>query len=136
MNEIFKGMDNAAEVINDNFEELKAGKVSKKQEPWIEPSMINGWVNFSDDYNKFGFFKDEMGMVHLKGMIKSGDGVIFTLPVGYRPFARAYFPTMSRGGGRDGLAIINIFKEGAIRPGSLQGNDWLTLDGISFRAEN
>jgi len=136
MNEIFKGMDNAAEQINENFEALEAGKVSKEQESWIEPSMINGWVNFSDEYNKFGYFKDEMGMVHLKGMIKGGNKEIFILPVGYRPFARAYFPPMSRGGGRDGLAIINIFKEGTIRPGSLQGNEWLTLDGISFRAEN
>src|SRR5215216_510142 len=55
-----------------------------------EPPFQNGAANFSPSFSTAAFFKDEEGIVHLKGTVKTkqvpGAGkVIFTLPSGYRP---------------------------------------------------
>ena len=64
-----------------------AGKANKKQEDWIEPTLLNGWVNPTTGvYANAGYYKDELGIVHLRGYLREGvSGVIFELPVGYRP---------------------------------------------------
>jgi hypothetical protein len=68
---------------------------------WIAPTLLNGWVNFGESQAIVGYYKDDLGMVHLKGFIKSGTAasgtVIFHLPGGYRPFEIMTYSTGSNG---------------------------------------
>ena len=52
-----------------------------------EPAFENGWTNSGLFAPTAGYYKDPFGVVHLKGMINSGNvnTAAFTLPVGYRP---------------------------------------------------
>jgi hypothetical protein len=64
-------------------------KASKVQEAWIEPTLLNGYVNNAGGYANAAYFKDEFGFVHLRGRVKDGTTtngtILFNLPVGYRP---------------------------------------------------
>lgn len=55
--------------------------------------FTNGWVAGS---SAPGYFKDEFGIVHLRGAIKSGTTSVaaFTLPTGYRPAVTVVFPVI------------------------------------------
>jgi hypothetical protein len=83
-------------------------KASKVQEAWIEPTLLNGWVNFGSGFSNIAYFKDEFDFVHLRGLIKDGtttaNTTLFTLPVGYRPLAANYFITADI----DGFARLYI----------------------------
>jgi len=65
----------------------------KAIEPWRvvgavgQPAFQNGWANnFSAPARQAGFRKDNLGMVHLRGVITGNNGAtIFQLPSGYRP---------------------------------------------------
>ena len=54
---------------------------------WTNASMQNSWVVYDTARYTPGYFKDEHGIVHLRGLIKSGTvgASCFTLPAGYRP---------------------------------------------------
>lgn len=41
-----------------------------QQEPWQTPTFQNGWVNYDTTYNPAGYFKDSLGIVHLRGLVK------------------------------------------------------------------
>ncbi len=63
-------------------------------EGWTAPSLLNSWVNFGSGHRDAGYKKTADGTVHVKGMVKDGSpvtGVIFTLPVGYRPSEKILF---------------------------------------------
>jgi DNA-binding beta-propeller fold protein YncE len=112
--------------------EVAGGETILEQEAWQTPVFENGWVNYSGTYNDAGYFKDSVGVVHLRGLVKNGTigQTIFTLPVGYRPAARGIFPSVSNSvPGR-----IDVLPDGRVIP--LAGNSvWLSLEGITFRAE-
>lgn len=100
-----------------------------------EPAFQNGWINHdSSYYPTVAFRKDPYGMVHLRGMPRSGtvDSDIFTLPVGYRPLLNTH-TTVS---GDDGTAYttIHIYNDGRVhqRTGN---NAWVGLDNIRFSPE-
>jgi hypothetical protein len=102
------------------------------QDPWTAPSFLNGWLNYGNGYNPAGYFKDSMGMVHLRGLVKSGtmNAAIFNLPAGYRPAYRNLFVNQSNGAiGRPDVTTV-----GDVIPAA-GSNAWFSLDGISFRAE-
>lgn len=67
--------------------------------PWIAPTLLNSWVNYGGSFDTAGYYKDEFGIVHIKGVIKSGtttaSTVLFTLPAGYMPLLTKLFPTIS-----------------------------------------
>jgi hypothetical protein len=101
------------------------------------------WENYHDSFSSAAFYKDPLGVVRLKGLIKyhgfaavmTCDGTrIFTLPTGYRPGKIVIAPTMSN----DHLTRLNIYPDGRIMlcaAGTLNDGDWFLLDGITFRAE-
>lgn len=66
-----------------------------------EPAFLNGWVNFGGTSNPAtaAFYKDQWGVVHVKGYIKNGSVTndAFYLPVGYRPPRQVHFSTVSNG---------------------------------------
>src|SRR5215218_270765 len=54
-----------------------------------EPPFKNGATNFGSGFSTAAFFKDNDGIVHLKGTVKAKQAlqgkVVFTLPSAYRP---------------------------------------------------
>lgn len=62
----------------------------------IAPTLVNSWVNAAGN-KPAGYWKDQMGIVHVQGMIEGGlvssSGVIFVLPVGYRTSVGVLFGT-------------------------------------------
>ena len=103
------------------------------------------WINWNfggTSFNEVGFYKDSVGIVHLKGLAAQwcggGNGAgatIFTLPVGYRPLETELQVTLSN----NAVNRINVNANGTVVPelavGSASGQ-WISLDGVSFRAEN
>lgn len=67
--------------------------------PWIVPTLLNGWINFGAPLDTAGYYKDDLGIVHIKGIIKSGTATINTpllnLPAGYRPLTTQLKGTVS-----------------------------------------
>ncbi|TRU87598.1 MAG: hypothetical protein EWV76_06650 [Microcystis novacekii Mn_MB_F_20050700_S1] len=107
------------------------------EEDWIVPAFMNGWVNYYDGYNPAGYFKDSLGIVHLRGLVKNGTNntTIFTLPVGYRPSNRE-LQTIQTYDQKSSMYVtgrVDILAEGPVTV--VSGRDgWVSLDGITFRA--
>jgi hypothetical protein len=75
---------------------------------------------------------DGEGIVHLKGIIKSGalGNAAFTLPTGYRPAKELRIPVVAN----NLFGVVAIYSSGFVAP--LVGNTTqFGLDGVSFRAE-
>jgi hypothetical protein len=101
----------------------------------------NSWVNFNADglsYNQAAFMKDQIGMIHLRGFVKSGTvGTAYLLlPPGFRPNTNIeanWFVTMSND------AIGKLLVYGKAIPGyciPYGSNVWFCVDGITFKAES
>lgn len=64
---------------------------AKKQQPsWFDLVLIEGWVNTGGGFATAQYMKDELGFVHIKGVIQNGttaqgSWIAAPLPVGYRP---------------------------------------------------
>jgi hypothetical protein len=99
------------------------------------PPFMNGWVNYDSGDNTAGYFKDVCGVVHLKGVVKSGalGSAIFTLPAGYRPPLVAAFIVLSYNGSANIVGEVDIRTDGSVifSGGS---NLWLGFDNIHFYA--
>lgn len=99
---------------------------------YIAPSFLNSWVNYDTTYNDAGYFKDTVGVVHLRGLVKNGTigTAIFTLPAGYRPIRRQLFTTSSNGA----LGRCDVEANGNVLANA-GNNAWFSLDGLTFLAE-
>jgi hypothetical protein len=106
---------------------------------WIVPTLLNGWVNWSPTsggaWNQAGYRKLN-GVGYLKGLIRAGTTtagtVFFNLAVGYRPVGDMHVAVASAGA----FAIINIMSNGDVKANTNISNVWVSLDGISFPADN
>jgi hypothetical protein len=115
---------------------------SKTSEPYREvgapgqPTFKNGWVNTSVNEGSAAFYKDPLGVVHLKGdlaNVTTNDAVAFTLPAGYRPSKTLVFPAA---GPDDGSAAMTVFATGDVRlhcPAS-PPTCFVSINGLTFRA--
>lgn len=100
-----------------------------------EPALAANWSLYAAGFQAIGFYKTPAGVVYVQGMLKksiavvSGE-VLFTLPAGYRPLGTCVFTVTSNGA----IARVDVQPDGdvAVVSGS---NVWLSLAGISFRAE-
>jgi hypothetical protein len=102
-----------------------------RQENWKPLPLINSWINYSSTYNPAGYFKDSMGIVHLRGLIKNGaKNHISTLPAGYRPPRRELHGTSTH---PNVYARVDVLKDGRVWA-TKYDKGWLSLDGITFRA--
>ena len=81
MNEIFKGMDNAAEQINENFEELDYQVID-----WTEISLEDSFENFPNEHGGL-HFKKFGDVVMLAGTITNKDiiSTISSVEIGTLP---------------------------------------------------
>lgn len=98
-----------------------------------QPAFEGAWVNEgSGTYQDAGFFADGEGVVHLRGVVKSGTlgAGAFTLPAGYRPAKYTEFAVVSN----NAFGKLGIYAAGYVVP--LTGaTTHFSLDGVSFRAE-
>jgi hypothetical protein len=98
---------------------------------WIEPSLLNGWVNYDNVRPQVAYAKDSLGWIHIKGLIKGGSigQPAFIFPEKYRiQDVEKSFSVVSN-------SAFGVFKvdepNGAATP-YIGSNVWFSLDGISF----
>ncbi len=108
-------------------------------EAWTAATLVNSWVNFGSGYNTAAFFKDPIGIVHLRGLIKGGTTtagtLLFTLPAGYRPAATEYFNVQAISGSTYVIGRVDVFSNGQVQF-QTGANTALSLDGLTFRQAN
>jgi hypothetical protein len=125
-----------ASVVENQIEDLTSSLddyALKQQEAFIEPTLLNSWVNFGGAYSGAGYMKDEFGFVHLRGAIKSGTSpTIFNLPVGYRPALRKIFVSFSESGAGQVLSYVEITDAGVCV--AVGGTIMFSLENIIFKA--
>jgi len=107
------------------------------RDAWTEVSAFqNSWVNYGDPYETAAYYKDQLGVVNLKGTVKDGycGSRMFTLPTGYIPAKSIYF-AVSGYNRADILIAINSDGWVFAQSGSActDGKSAISLDGISFR---
>jgi hypothetical protein len=125
------------EVIRDGPQLLIVGKIGSEYWHEIggpgEPAFQNGWVNLGGEWDTAGYFKDAFGIVHLKGLVKSGvvgEGThVFTLPIGFRLPASQLFITFND----NGQSRLNVKPDGGVSWSGGAGNAYSSLSGVSFR---
>jgi hypothetical protein len=103
------------------------------QESWIAPTLLNSWVNYGGSYSIAGYYKDTLGTVHMRGLVKDGTApgaVICTLPAGYRPGYPVVVPGLTSASALCDLRVSTTGDVSAFAGGS---TTWLSLDSIQFR---
>jgi hypothetical protein len=120
------------QYLLDEVVDLDSVKADKVQEDWITPTLLNGWVNFdTNSYAVCQYFKDNIGIVHARGFIKSGTigSTIFNFPAGYRPDKNHYFTAYSN----DSVAQITLSSVGDLK--CRLGNNTYVAFYIHFKGE-
>jgi hypothetical protein len=118
-----------ADYVVNNSDISLAAIPNLKGEVWREvgatnqPAFTNGWSNPVAGTETIGFFKDPMGIVHMKGTGDSPAGApngnftaAFTLPAGYRPLALTNMPTVGISAGVGYPGILIITSAGVVTP--------------------
>ena len=102
-------------------------------EQWNAPTLLNSWVNKGSPVNPTGYWKDPFGVVHLRGVVKSGTvgQAIFTLPIGYRPANDELYAVVSN----DVFGSCNVTSAGNV-VAYTGSNVYFCMDGITFRTAN
>ena len=130
-----------------SFKPARVESLQGTPEDWYLVGTTNDFgVTFENSWANVGgatdppasFFKDKMGIVHLRGRIDSGSSgtTAFTLPVGYRPeYLTSQLVYNDNGGPGPGGASVRVFvyPDGSVDPTFTAGTD-MWLDGVSFRA--
>ena len=98
-----------------------------------QPAFEAGWKNAGGGYQVAGFFRDQEGVVHLRGVVNLGSSTtIFTLPPGYRPTATEAFTALV---GDTSIGSVFVVASGDVILEFLGGpGKTLSLSQISFRA--
>ena len=88
------------------------------------PERLGPWGISTD--STAGFYKDPLGVVHLKGVLASsvGSGTAFTLPPGYRPSQGLFMPAA--------VGSLTIEIDGSVKP-NCGGPCTTGIDGLTFR---
>jgi hypothetical protein len=108
-----------------------------EQQAWQSPTLQNYWVHWGTGASVPGYYKDSLGNVHLRGLLRSGTigQAMFTLPAGYRPEFRMVFPAVSA---TTGSAALTLTRADVATDGQViavaGGTEYFSLDGITFRA--
>lgn len=90
------------------------------------PTLSNGWTAGTAPR----FIKDLDGVVQITGLVSSGSGSIFTLPVGFRP-AQARIFVLAQG---TNTATIEVGSNGELNLITAVASTNISLDGIRFHA--
>jgi hypothetical protein len=83
-NHTLRGRDVHSETITAN--EIRDPEAYHEVGTAGEIPFQNGATNFGAGFSTAAYFKDNDGIVHLKGTVRANNGTVaFTLPPGYRP---------------------------------------------------
>ena len=98
------------------------------------PAFDPGWSDVGGAFQTAGFYKDPLGIVHLRGDVHRTSGAsttIMTMPAGYRPTAIENFSAYGNGGTAAGVAVRQT--DGAV---VLVAGDvgFIGLGGITYQA--
>ena len=102
-----------------------------KSNIWYDPTLENNWVAYNAANNSPQYLIDDNGFVHLRGIVKDGDGGgydIFSLPQGFRPAKIEVLAGVSS----SGFAGIVVDADGDVRAYTGGSTTWTSLDGITF----
>ncbi len=103
-----------------------------------EPAFENGWANVGFSLAEASFYKDPLGVVHLRGAVEvnaaGNSATVFTLPPGYRPANSYEFPIAPLSVGTTGR--LTVFPEGKVAAWCMEDTGCSTsIDGASFLAD-
>lgn len=108
---------------------------------WTLPTLAGSWTHFDATeaiWPKVGYYKDALGIVHLKGAATYNGGALdlFTLPAGFRPAKTALYAIGANSGGPDMVEIQGpgLDADGLVRPTGMSSGTTIWLDGVTFRA--
>lgn len=108
---------------------------TSEPEAWKSPALQNLWANVAS-YNPAGYYRHQ-GRVYLRGRLTGGaiaaGTELFSIEAGYRPANMESLPARSD----SGPVELEVTPAGVVQIGSgpfEPGNEWLSLDGLSFRA--
>lgn len=92
------------------------------------PAFLNSWTHFGSPYHNAAFWKDPLGFVHLRGVVKSGvvGSAAFTLPPGYRPPGEIAHLVLSNGT----TGRVDIQADGSVIPKTPSSNLSVSLDNF------
>ena len=98
------------------------------QPAWTPMTLAGTWA--TDGLLPPAYFRDSLGFVHLRGNVSSGIAdLITTLPVGYRPSARAIFATDHFGT----YGRVNVFSDGTVTSDiGTNPHTSVALEGVTF----
>ena len=103
----------------------------------IHPHFLNGWCNFGEVYDEAVIYKNKDGLVTMNGLVKGNfKNIIFRLPEGWKPNKQLIFAISSDNISRrldinsNGELYLNT--NGYV--GTVEGNGWVSLSGISYYA--
>lgn len=99
---------------------------------WTAATLSPGWTNLSvtnPEYAPAGYWRDAQRRVYVRGNVSGGSGIIFTLPVGFRPPFDYSQPV--RDGSLSG-GIVTVTQSGNVTLNS-GNNANIDLSSIRFR---
>jgi hypothetical protein len=98
-----------------------------------QPQFQNGWHNNDATNSSTAFYKDPLGVVHLKGFLTGGASasVAFTLPAGYRPAKALFMPAAQPPASP---ALLRVETDGSVRLYGTGGSPAIGIAGLTFRA--
>lgn len=114
---------------------LEITRAQRSQPQWIEPTLLNGWVNYGQIWHNAGYSKSDLNEVEFIGAVKNTNHLsIFILPKGFRPSKLLTFIVASHTGTSDLSGRIDVYPDG--RVDFVSGNTFfVSLNGVRFLAE-
>jgi len=100
---------------------------------WCNLTLLNGWLAYAG-YTAPQYTKSSDGVVMIKGLVKSGNGIIANLPAGYCPKNQLLL-TAQQNGTWERIDITAGTGSGCSISPSTMTTAWTSLDAISYMAE-
>lgn len=107
-----------------------------ESESWIAPTLLNSWANKGSPHDVAGYYRDKMGVVHLKGAVVGGavGSVIFQLPVGYRNSLGLQIISAVANGVSGTLSVDTSGNVGCFAAVSV--SSYFSISGVTFRTNS
>lgn len=109
-------------------------------EAWKPLGFATNWANYGPAFEVGSYRKDQLGIVHLRGLVTKagapvGGDIIGTLPDGYRPLHELVFVVATGEPAASGR--VDVFPNGDLVwfQGQVGEPDFTSLDGIEFATD-
>lgn len=127
------------DFVFDDIESSVAGSLSTPSPSndsintdWITPTLAGAWTHFDGSrtlqYRKLG------GVIHWRGLVKDGSGLITTMPVGYRPASRALNDQHYAVAANSAFGMVAVNGDGTVVY-LVGSNSWVDFSNITYIVE-